>query len=183
MDLSPRWRVAATMWGFAEATLFFVVPDMLITGLALRGLRRGFEATAFALAGALVGGVLMWHWGAHDLAAARAALDYLPAIGPDLMDRVATELRTTGIVSICIGPFVGVPYKIYAIEAAQAGAGLATFLLVSIPARAPRFILLACVAAYGARWGKRYVSERTLIAIWLATWIINYAIYWSVMPS
>lgn len=183
-SLSGRWRVAAVLWGFAEATLFFIVPDVLITALALRELRRGLEATAFVLAGALGGGAVMWWWGASDLPSIRTVLDHVPAISIGLMDRVAADLHSVGLASLFVGPFVGVPYKLYAAHAAAAGIGLPVFLAASLPARALRFVLLAVVAAVGARWARsRGWTQQTLIAIWLAAWVVNYAIYWSAMPN
>jgi membrane protein YqaA with SNARE-associated domain len=181
--LSTGERALAFAWGFAEATLFFVVPDVLITLLALRGFRRGLVASGHVLAGALVGGALMWAWGANDLPAARAAIDLLPAIGPALMDRIAAELDTSGIACMLAGPFVGVPYKIYAVHAASVGVGLGAFLLMSIPARLPRFVLLAFVAACAGPWIERRTSRRGVIAVWFAVWAVNYTIYWSIMPN
>ena len=36
------WIVASALWGFAEATVFFVVPDVILTMTAVRcGLRTG----------------------------------------------------------------------------------------------------------------------------------------------
>ncbi|MCE3289658.1 MAG: hypothetical protein K0R83_1670, partial [Caulobacter sp.] len=44
-------------WGVAEATLFFVVPDLLIGYLALtRGFRAGAWASLLAATGAVIGG-------------------------------------------------------------------------------------------------------------------------------
>ena len=67
---------AAFAWGFAEATLFFVVPDVWLTLIAVRrGLRPALVACGWALAGALAGGLAMYAWGAFDTATAREALE------------------------------------------------------------------------------------------------------------
>jgi membrane protein YqaA with SNARE-associated domain len=181
--LSRSQRLLALAWGFAEATLFFVVPDVLITLFALRGFSRGLVTAGYALIGALVGGALMWTWGARDLPGARLALGALPAIGSALMDRTATELAHEGIVGMLGGSFVGVPYKIYAVHAASSGIGVGTFLGFSVPARLTRFVLLAYGASHAGRWMERRYSRRVAVAVWLTAWTINYAIYWSVMPG
>jgi hypothetical protein len=49
----------AAAWGLAEATLFFLVPDILITWVALTSLRRALLSSLWVLAGALAGGCLM----------------------------------------------------------------------------------------------------------------------------
>ena len=45
--------IAAALWGVAEATLFFVVPDVLVGWIALRGPRR----TLVVWLGATAGGI------------------------------------------------------------------------------------------------------------------------------
>ena len=52
-------NLEAGLWGLAEATLFFIVPDVWLN---LAG-RRRLEA---GLLGALIGGALIYFWGAHD---------------------------------------------------------------------------------------------------------------------
>ena len=49
----------AFAWGLAEAICFFIVPDVLLTLIAMRSLRSAMKATMAALAGALVGGALV----------------------------------------------------------------------------------------------------------------------------
>ena len=62
----------AGIWGFAEATLFFIVPDVWLTLIAVRrGLVPALAACGWALAGALAGGLAMYAWGVFDSAAAR----------------------------------------------------------------------------------------------------------------
>ncbi|GEM_PF-3959884 len=46
----------ALAWGFAEATLFFIVPDVWLTLVARERLRTGLIASLYSLAGALAGG-------------------------------------------------------------------------------------------------------------------------------
>src|SRR4029077_12028672 len=57
------WYAGAALWGVAEATLFFIVPDVLITFAVVRfGLRRGLVLAVVAAASASVAGVGMWWW-------------------------------------------------------------------------------------------------------------------------
>ena len=57
-------QIVAFAWGFAEATLFFIVPDVPLTGVGCRSLRAGLKAMSAALVGALLGGMLMYNAGA-----------------------------------------------------------------------------------------------------------------------
>src|SRR5947207_15725568 len=128
-------------WGLAEATLFFVVPDVWIGLLALCGWRAGVRAAGWALAGALLGGALTYGVGAR-LEPRRSArlLDAIPAISPALIGRVEGEMRARGPASMLLGPLRGVPYKLYARAAAVQGQPVAAVLLWTIPARGERFV-------------------------------------------
>src|SRR5262249_32302455 len=109
------WATASLVRGFAEATLFFVVPDVLLTVAAVRiGLRRTLPLSLVAARGAVSGGMVMWHWGAPEAEAARNALLQVPAVGVDQLERVGTELSQDWAVNLALGPLSGTPYKIYA---------------------------------------------------------------------
>ena len=56
----------ALIWGFAEATLFFIVPDVWLTLAGRDKLHRGLIVCLYSLAGALTGGTLMYLWGSQD---------------------------------------------------------------------------------------------------------------------
>src|SRR4029079_3151630 len=70
----------AFAWGIAEASFFFIVPDLLLTLIACRAFKPALKATLAALSGALVGGVAMYAFGMRAPDEARAFLDYVPAI-------------------------------------------------------------------------------------------------------
>src|SRR4051812_20323932 len=57
--------VVALGWGFAEATFFFVVPDVWIGLLTLFSWRAGLRAVYSAVMGALTGGAVMYRAGAQ----------------------------------------------------------------------------------------------------------------------
>jgi membrane protein YqaA with SNARE-associated domain len=174
----------AGIWGFAEATLFFVVPDVWLTLIAVRrGLAPALVACGWALAGALAGGLAMYAWGAFDPAAARDALETIPAIDREMIDGVRSALRDDGAAALFLGPLKGVPYKIYAVEAPAAGIGVLAFLAVSVPARLLRFVLLAAVANLLSRWLLGRTGLRLRTALLLAAWAVFYTIFLSVMPG
>lgn len=175
-----RWTAAvAAVWGFAEATLFFVVPDVWIGLLALFSWRAGLRAVAWAVVGALIGGALMVAVGAQ-LAPQRSAelLQAVPAISPAMIAGVEEEMRERGPRSMLRGPLQGTPYKIYARTAGSQHLPLATTLLWTIPARGARFLLIAAVAtAYGALLRWRTAQPVWVIAPYLLAWVAFYAWY------
>ncbi|HEX5758380.1 MAG TPA: hypothetical protein VF121_04260 [Thermoanaerobaculia bacterium] len=174
---------AAAVWGFAEATVFFVVPDVLLTWVAVGAPRAALRACMAALAGALLGGWLMVACGARDPAAARALLDRVPAISPGMIERVEREIAEHGAAATIVGPLRGTPYKIYAVLAGARGEGVWRFLAVSVPARLPRFLLLTLVAAWVSQRPLRRWSLARKRALLAALWGVFYAAYFALMPN
>jgi membrane protein YqaA with SNARE-associated domain len=179
-----RWlRAVASSWGFAEATLFFVVPDVWISHAAVRSLRQGLWASVFALAGALAGGVVVYLLGLRHQRALLALYDHLPAISRDLIAQVAEQLQSLGGLGVVLGGFTGTPYKLYAAQAASAGMDLAPFLAASVLARGLRFVLVALVVALIARVLQPRLGASATQRVLIVFWILFYGWYWSRMPN
>ena len=106
MKIDKHYRLAG-VWGLTEATLFFIVPDVLLSWVALERPKKGLLACGPALLGALVGGILMWVWGSHHPASAQSALEALPGIRPDMIRTVENELATGGLSAVFFGPLRG----------------------------------------------------------------------------
>lgn len=179
-----RWtQVVAALWGFAEATLFFVVPDVWISHVAVRSLRQGLWAGVSALVGALAGGVVVYRLGQQHESALLALYDRLPAISQELIARVAGQLESLGGAGLVLGGFTGAPYKLYAAQAASAGMGLPTFLAASALARGLRFVLVALLVSVIARVLAARLGNRAAHGLLIVFWILFYAWYWSRMPN
>jgi hypothetical protein len=175
-------KALALLWGFAEATLFFVVPEVLITWVALDRLRLALDACLLALAGALVGGVLMYSWGAARNDQAVAAVDLVPAVSHDMLAAVARTLEERGPSAMIPGAFIGRPYKAYAVQAPGAGIGLAAFMLATVPARLLRFVLAALMTNGLARLAAPWPEGRRR-ALLIGFWLTLYALFWTLMPN
>lgn len=162
--------------------MFFIVPDVLLSWIALRGARRAFIASLYALIGALAGGLVTWSLGRSDPETLRSLFVALPAIDDRMLTAVRQQLEDPGLLSVFIGPLIGVPYKIYALEAGNLGIAAVPFFLVSIPARLFRFLLVsACVAGVARRLRPR-LGDRRLHGLLLACWVVFYAWYFYAMP-
>lgn len=173
----------ALVWGFAEATLFFVVPDVLLTFMALENRRRALVACGAAVAGAVAGGYLMYSLGRANADAANALLDAVPAISPSMIARVQSGLASSGPLALFLGPLTGTPYKIYAAQSGALGLGLPEFLLISVPARGLRFALLVLGTFWASTgrlsaWSLR--KKRLVLAL---LWVVFYAAYFAAHPG
>lgn len=178
-ERAPRWPAVAFFWGLAEATFFFIVPDVFTSRLVLKNTQQGFVACLWCLAGALPGGALLYFLGQDphlqgDLA---GAMTYLPGISDSLARQAGSGLMEHGLSALFIGVVSGIPYKLYALQAAWAGAGLGTFLLVSAAARLLRFLIVT-----GFAWllGSKVMPNLTLatkLRIHAGSWILFYVVY------
>ncbi len=176
-----RGDLLAFLWGAAEATLFFVVPDVLITWRALESLRGAMRAALLAGVGAVVGGVGMYFWGRLDPGSAVRALDLVPAVSGEMIRGVFHQVETQGLWAMFVGAFTGKPYKLYAVGAGQAGLNGFLFALVSFPARLLRFVLLG-LAVRGLVYPVEHRLTRPIRRVLhLAGWTAFYVWYFSVM--
>lgn len=182
--LKPRGRLGngvALFWGLAEATVFFIVPDVLLSWLALEDRRRALVACVFALLGALLGGSIVWLAGLRDPEMLRAFYAILPGIDTAMIDEVGRQLESQGLAAVLLGPLQGTPYKLYALEGARQGLGYLAFLLISVPARLIRFTLVAMAVAGISRLLSSRLSlagRRYLLSL---GWVAFYAWYFQAM--
>jgi hypothetical protein len=185
-DSRPRWfgrgpGLLAALWGFAEATLFFLVPDVLLTWLAINLPLRGLRGCYWALGGSLVGALLMIGWASAAPEAARSALLLVPGISPPLIETVRAQLVAEGLPALFLGPVQGIPYKVYVVESVALGLSPTMLLLVSVPARLLRFLLVTLLAIGLARGPLRRLSTRTLRILHVVCWVVFYGVYFVVI--
>lgn len=155
---SPRALVLCAAWGFAEALLFPVIPDFAIAPLALAAPARALLLALYAVAGSIAGGALAYLVGASSLGPLVAT--HLPLV-TDRMGAFARDALAAGPEGVLRQPLSGVPFKVFAYQAAGAGAGALSFLWFSLLARGARLVAVAGACAplgAGARriWRRIY---------------------------
>jgi hypothetical protein len=114
----PAWLrqnaldVAAFIWGVAEATLFFFVPDVLLSYIGLRrGTKLALRASIIAAVGAGCGGVIMYLWSTNDPAMARKAVLAVPAISEAMAQRAEQAMAGNWFLATVLGRFTSTPFK------------------------------------------------------------------------
>lgn len=176
----------AAVWGFAEATLFFVVPDVWLGWLALRQGKLAWQGMIAALLGAVIGGILVAGICAEMRASTSAkVMDAIPAISGSTIQDVDMAVQRDGSKSMLEGPVKGTPYKLYARAIGiQEGGPTFGFVGWSIVARALRWVIVIPLflgsAAAIRRWTP--LSERRIRMIYAAFWIAFYAWYLASKP-
>ncbi|MGD0098577.1 MAG: hypothetical protein ABSB60_19020 [Terracidiphilus sp.] len=169
----------AFLWGFAEGTLFFVVPDVVISLAALLAPRRVWQHILAAIAGSAIAGVVLFSWSSSNPQAAHRAVARVPFVTSRMFSHVEMGYQKQGLGALLLGPLSGTPYKIYAV-AAPRYLSKATFLWGTIPARGERFLLVWAVAGLlGNLLRKFNKGLASQLAVWHSSfWLILYAFYW-----
>jgi membrane protein YqaA with SNARE-associated domain len=176
-----RDTLLAVTWGLAEATVFFIVPDVLLTRIAmLRGWRGALRACGWALVGAIGGGTLLYYAAANGHSAAlQRMFDWMPGITPALMDRARYGLEDHGVGILFAGAWQGVPFKLYATQAGAMHIGWWMFLLTALVARCVRFVATSLIAWALATTVFRWVSRAKLQFLHVGFWTLFYVVYFS----
>jgi len=171
--------VAAFGWGLAEATFFFVVPDVGISLVAAVAPRRAWRHVVAAILGSLLGGALMFNWAARDVDGAREAVMHVPFVRARMFLRVDGSYAKHGMGAVYLGPLGGIPYKIYAVEAPEF-VERGEFLAGTAPARGYRFALVWIVFGVAGRLLRRTLGRTDAqLAMWHGVfWVLLYAVYW-----
>lgn len=167
-----------SFWGFAEATLFFILPDVGLTRTALFSFHRACWQAAAALLGAVIGGLVLWQWAQRSPEQAQTWISRVPFVRPWMLNQAKGELAQEGASALMQGPKRGIPYKAYAVEA-PAFLSLKEFFLISFPARAWRFCMMIITFGAVGFWLRRWPTFATWIP-WAhaVLWISFYVGYW-----
>jgi hypothetical protein len=171
----PLWIVAG--WSAAEAAIFFIVADVPISWIAVRsGTKAAVLAAVVAAVASVVGAAIVLLWAGHDPAGAAATMQNLPAIDGDLIARAA-EAYHQGPLAVLAGSFSGIPFKLFALEAAK---GSDYQLLLFAPfVRLPRFLLNAIFFGGVSHFLSRWLNVRRRLALLAAAWVVFYAFYFT----
>jgi hypothetical protein len=124
-------------------------------------------------------------WALHDPAGAQQLVDQIPNISMTLIDDARRSYSSEGVLAMVTGAFRGVPYKIYAVLAGQAGLAASLWLLAAtVPARLLRFVAVVFAVHGLSSVLHRLGLSRLIMLILLAGfWLCFYGWYFVVMPE
>jgi hypothetical protein len=185
-DAVPQWLewllrwpgiVLALAWGFAKGTLFFILPDVPLSLAALLRPRRALIHLTAILAGAVVAGAVMFTWSSRG-PNAQAAVARVVLVSPRMFERAERDYKQFGAWAALVGPLRGIPYKVYAVEARE-HSGLGQFLLITVPARAWRLLLI-----WSGSTALFFMLRKWRLTAWVPLihgtfWIVVYIVYWA----
>lgn len=176
-----RDALIAFGWALAEATFFFIVPDVFLTRIALVDVGRALRACGYAVGGALLGGTALWFAAAHGNASALLhASRWIPGITNDTIAATGQALQRDGVSALLVGAFAGKPYKLFALHAGAQEIVFMRFLAASLLARLTRFFTAVALAGVVGRM-LRYKSHGFLMRAHILFWFAFYAGYFALV--
>jgi hypothetical protein len=183
---SPRRAaVIGLAWGFAEATFFFVVPDVWVGYASTTSTRSGLAAAAGAAAGGLIGAVAVSALIGFGLQSQVLAwLQHVPAIRPSMLEVVGHRIDVSGPASLLPAAFEGIPYKVYSTLLLLRGTPLVTILVWTVPSRVLRLFPVALVFAGLTAPIRKWILRRRVLsaALYFGLWACFYGWYWTHLP-
>jgi 1-acyl-sn-glycerol-3-phosphate acyltransferase len=135
----PDWVALAGVlaWGAAEALWWPLMPDLGIALLARSRPRRWWRLAVAATAGSVAGGAVAYRLGADG------RVPPLPLVTPRMVDATARWLAEEGAAGVRRQPTSGVPFKVFAYQAAAARVELVPFVGVAGLVRGARMLAVA----------------------------------------
>ena len=170
----------ALFWGFAEGTFFFIVPDLIISFVAIFDIKKSLRHIIAVLIGSLLAGTLMYYSAASNFKEMTSAVLKVPFVTDKMNEQVKKDFEKYGCWALCVGPTSGIPYKLYAINAPKY-ISFSSFAIITIPARIERLILTWFMFSVLGIVLNRRRKNKTLTGtiIFAVYWIAVYIIYWS----
>jgi membrane protein YqaA with SNARE-associated domain len=174
--VNSKWSIIiGFLWGFAEATAFFIVPDVYLGFVALFNWRRGLSAMVATLIGAMLGGSVMYVLAMNNLSGMNMFLTRVPLIDSTLVNDVGDKMRADGLITLLTGPLKGTPYKIYAAQAGGQSLPFLYFLLMTIPARLERFLPVVLIFGGIGKWFGTFCEKHPKLVMG------SYALMWGII--
>ncbi len=173
-----RTRLFALLWGFCEATFFFLIPDLLFSWLAINHYRQAAAALLYALTGALAGGTLLYLLSLQlDAGVLKNFLLAVPFIHEGMINSIDQGMQQAPFSTLLTSGWTGIPYKVYAICAGLHQTHFLLFIGTSLLMRFMRFgatlLLTRLIFALLRRW----LPLKTLYRLWAIAAALLYTGY------
>lgn len=146
-----RGTLILALWAFAEATVWPLIPDLLLAGLVFAIPALAPRLVAVAAGASAIGGAMAVTLG-------RAGLGWpLPAVTSAMRQQALDAISQEGARGLLAQPLSGVPYKAFNVAAAATDIDVAAWMGWTLTARGLRMAVVALVAGAAGRvlWSTR----------------------------
>ncbi len=161
------------LWGLAEGTCFFIIPDLWIGLAAMYSFAGGLAAWGASILGTIVAAVMLW--AAVGVGLAPQMLLWSPDVTAPMIARVTARIAAGGLPYDPGFILSGVPFKVYAVVFFAGNGSLAALLPWLLFARLVRIAPTVIVATTLRGIFKNAIEQ------WYRTWLSLYALFWLVL--
>lgn len=175
-----RWpgKIVAAVWAFADATVFFIVPDIWLTYVGLKhGTFAALLAGLFVTLGGVIGGLALFFFASSEPAEARNILLMLPAVNAEALQDARALLARWDAIAVVGNPYSLMPFKVLAVEAPAAKVQPLLFGLATFFAYLSRAFLIALIAGFLGWLFRRTFGVRRLVIWAMLFWAVMYALF------
>jgi membrane protein YqaA with SNARE-associated domain len=132
------------------------------------------------VAGAIVGGAVMYSVAVNDPRATNVFLARIPLISAGMVSATGARIRAGGLISLIDAPLRGIPYKIYAAQAGEQGLAFPAFLLITVLARLERLLPVVLIAGVVGKAFRDLVEKHTplMLGVYAIGWCVIYFLYY-----
>lgn len=167
-------------WALAEATFWPIIPDFLLVLVVAGNRQRFYKPLAFAIAGAALGGIMMFLFAYLVPNEALAMLRYLPFARESQFHTVSAQFASNGALAFFYQPWSGIQFKVWALIGGSQG--IAPWLAIPcfIVARALRMAVFATLARLLVGRFTSFVRDNSLYlaALYMVFFFFN---WWQVI--
>lgn len=171
----------AIIWGFSEATFFFIVPDVYLSYAAMGGYKKALLLCIYTAIAATSGGIVVYFLSMFFPEKMFLFLDYIPAISQNTIHTAGNFIQDGVLSGMTHGAITGVPYKIFAVYAGETRISLPLFIACSFIARSLRFFIVICISALIYNMGMKNLDIKDKKFINTLFWCCFYIGYFSMM--
>ena len=163
-------------WAAAEASLFFIVPDVWLGLVALYAPRRMPVTLVAITIGAVVGAVVLYAATLLFGDGLTSIVTAVPGIDPADLRQARTELADQGAVAFLNGILAALPVKVYVHASALLDVGITDVVVFTVLNRIERLLAFGLVMALVGWLGRPAVARWPLAAtsVYVLAWAIFY---------
>ena len=174
---SGRWgALLMFLWAFAEAIVWPIIPDFLLVPMAAGNRRRFYVPLVASIAGAALGGTLLFLFALEEPRAAAILLNHLPLTGRHAIPEAGQQLAAHGAAAFWSQPLSGTSFKVWAILGGIQGIDPWRAIPVFVVARAIRMAMFATLARLLASLFTHFLRDFSIFV--LAIYLVLFFYSW-----
>ena len=134
---------------FIESSFFPIPPDVLLMAMCFAVPRKWLTYAFWCTMASMLGGLLGWYigWGFWELTQG-FFFRVIPKFTPEIFHEVQELYQNNDFLTVFIGAFAPIPYKVFTIAAGVCKVNIPTFMVASFLGRGLRFIAVAALIRY-----------------------------------